>query len=384
MKAIKSLLIIVMLFIGTISFAQSHNTATGSNCKYAKNRCTNMEGCPQCAACNTDDKKEKEAKVAEVKKRNDKIWADAKIKKDAEQKAYRDKLAADEVKRKAESGNVVINGQSENKIKKVVSEKKTIIAKNNGSGRYLSINANGSFMDAITKENLPYNNSLKYRSIQSVIIDQDSISRNKFPKNTAVVILEEEVSQENNKNYYSGGTPSTYYVSDLVDENQQRLLNSNSICHIEHFYGDWFLIGYNFINGKLGIGLDFETAKLYNRKTKVYIEIIEKSYNDLVPIWMIRGHGRERIVNDNYHYMKGLYDKYYLDYGGKIREYDRSDADLLLDSKLGGTDKWKAFLSVHPVRSKSDRSNDVIIYYLDISDKIQKLTISKDDSWKLR
>jgi Skp family chaperone for outer membrane proteins len=92
MKAIKSLLIIVMLFIGTISFAQSHNTATGSNCKYAKNRCTNMEGCPQCAACNINDKKEKDAKAEEIKKRNEKIWADAKAKKDAEQKAYQDKI----------------------------------------------------------------------------------------------------------------------------------------------------------------------------------------------------------------------------------------------------------------------------------------------------
>jgi Skp family chaperone for outer membrane proteins len=104
MKAIKSLLIIVMLFIGTISFAQSHNTATGSNCKYAKNRCTNMEGCPQCAACNINDKKEKDAKAEEIKKRNEKIWADAKAKKDAEQKAYQDKIdkeAADK-KRKNE------------------------------------------------------------------------------------------------------------------------------------------------------------------------------------------------------------------------------------------------------------------------------------------
>jgi hypothetical protein len=119
MKAIKSLLIIVMLFIGTISFAQSHNTATGSNCKYAKNRCTNMEGCPQCAACNINDKKEKDAKAEEIKKRNEKIWADAKAKKDAEQKAYQDKIdkeAADK-KRKEENGKIILTNQSNSDIK---------------------------------------------------------------------------------------------------------------------------------------------------------------------------------------------------------------------------------------------------------------------------
>jgi len=115
MKTIKILLFLAALFIGTISFAQSHNTTVGSSCKYAKNRCTNMEGCPQCAACNADDKKEKEAKVAEVKKRNEKIWADAKAKKDAEQKAYQDKIAADEKKRKSESGEVLINAQPASK-----------------------------------------------------------------------------------------------------------------------------------------------------------------------------------------------------------------------------------------------------------------------------
>ena len=92
MKIIKSFLLVICLFVGVVSYAQSHNTAAGSACKYAKNRCTNMEGCPQCAACNLDDKKEKDAKVAEVKKRNDKIWADAKAKKEVEQKAYQDKI----------------------------------------------------------------------------------------------------------------------------------------------------------------------------------------------------------------------------------------------------------------------------------------------------
>ncbi|WP_034917643.1 hypothetical protein [Gillisia sp. CAL575] len=104
MKSIKALSMMIILLVGPMAFAQSHNITAGSACKYAKNRCTNMEGCPQCATCTTEDKKEKEAKVAEVQKRNEKIWAEAAAKKEAEQKAYEAKLASEatENKRKEE------------------------------------------------------------------------------------------------------------------------------------------------------------------------------------------------------------------------------------------------------------------------------------------
>jgi len=118
MKIIKSFSLIICLFVGVVTYAQSHNTTAGSACKYAKNRCTNMEGCPQCAACNLEDKKEKDAKVAEVKKRNDKIWADAKAKKDAVQKAYQDKINKQAADKKRKEEQDLADKKASDKLRK--------------------------------------------------------------------------------------------------------------------------------------------------------------------------------------------------------------------------------------------------------------------------
>ena len=139
MKTIKSLVVLTLLLFSTITFAQSHNFDVNYNCKLNKKNSLNTEKYP-CPACEANDKKEKEAKEAEVKKRNEKIWADAKVKKDAEQKAYQDKIAADEVKRKAESGNVLINAQPSSKtISNIptMNGKTTVLSKKNFSSSTL-------------------------------------------------------------------------------------------------------------------------------------------------------------------------------------------------------------------------------------------------------
>ncbi len=109
------IILTLLLLVNTIGFAQSHDMSAGSTCKLIKTSVnTESHICPACAA---NDKKEKDAKIAEVKKRNDKIWADAKIKKDAEQKAYQDKLAAEafEKKQKEKEGKLIITN-SKNEI----------------------------------------------------------------------------------------------------------------------------------------------------------------------------------------------------------------------------------------------------------------------------
>lgn len=118
----KNLIIITFLLLGINSYGQSHNTTTGSACKFAKNRCTNMEGCPQCAACNAEDKKEKDAKAAEVKRRNDKIWADAKAKKDAEDKAYRDKIAKEAAYKKRKEEQAIADKKASDELNKKYQE----------------------------------------------------------------------------------------------------------------------------------------------------------------------------------------------------------------------------------------------------------------------
>lgn len=79
-----------------------HNTREGSACKYAKNRCTVGEGCPICRACDVENEKERQAKIAEDRRRDAVIAAESKIKLEAEQKAAKEKL-----KKELEASNKV-------------------------------------------------------------------------------------------------------------------------------------------------------------------------------------------------------------------------------------------------------------------------------------
>jgi hypothetical protein len=261
-----------------VTYAQSHNTAAGSACKYAKNRCTNMEGCPQCAACTSEDKKEKDAKVAEVKKRNDKIWADAKAKKDAEQKAYQDKLDADnaEAKRKSESGNVLINGQKTILTKTIIIPKKIGIANDNtimyGAGSYdILYQTFKGFKDeqgAILLENKDWAGTYN--------LCDKSLTQSCIKGNLGIVKIGDF------KHYWE---PNTYHY-DIVNPKGEYLFNDKSIKSIEHINDGWLLIGnfnsqnnflYN-LDTKTKIKLENITEDpIYNRAIEVYLPLFEST-----------------------------------------------------------------------------------------------------------
>lgn len=235
MKIIKSFLLVICLFVGFVTYAQSHNTTAGSACKYAKNRCTNMEGCPQCAACSTEYKKEKDAKIAEVKSRNDKIWADAKAKKDADQKAYQAKLDADNAKRKEESGNVLINAQKTSKKEDIVKPKETEVKKSSSSmkfmvsdGRFKFHDGNGVYIES-NNPNYKYPNN----TFGTGKIEGTSIAFYLYPAETGIV------SYNGVQNEYCNGQNTLYY--DIVDYKLNTLFKDKSIHYIEHFYENWFL-----------------------------------------------------------------------------------------------------------------------------------------------
>ncbi len=280
MKIIKSFSLIICLFVGVVTYAQSHNTTAGSACKYAKNRCTNMEGCPQCAACTSEDKKEKDAKIAEVKRRNDKIWADAKAKKDAEQKAYQAKLDADnaEAKRKEESGNVVINAQPtsttvRNQTQKPKYENAVYqnncfynVTKTNQSGYrtldYIYFTENSTGFKINEKSILNNNEFAGYFGI-------DSISNGKnFPPNIGIVRLHKKRTvPPGNGRKVSIEAP----IYDLVNSKGDRLFNDDKITVIMHFVDDYFIIGrgeYSYIWYDVGYGTFTERVEIYNLTTK--------------------------------------------------------------------------------------------------------------------
>jgi hypothetical protein len=369
MKTIKTLLIIVTLIISTVSFAQSHNTTVGSTCKYAKNRCTNMEGCPQCAACNINDKKEKDAKAEEIKKRNEKIWADAKAKKDAEQKAYQDKLAADEVKRKAESGDVVINAQPNNILKPASPKKESKKNDHNPNiVRMYGFDTNDFFRIIDSEEQIHLGKGQKIRS--NNIINGDYGLAFEFPPNTGIITIE--------KPGYCNGY--RYSNDDLVDEKLNRLLKNDSIQYIEHFYGDWFFIGYwpceN--NGDYN-GYRFNKVKFYNTKQKIFMDLQIESSLFLKPqsTEYLYGKGRGTLVSHNDWYFKGFSDNpRNLPFGKLFRHYGY---DLFYDKISGGEDKWKAAITLFIRRSKDENDYYYLIYLMNEKGEIKKYNVDKTE-----
>ena len=63
------IILTLLLLVNTIAFAQEHNMGAAFNCKLKKGN-FNTESYP-CPACAANDKKEKDAKNAEIKRRND-------------------------------------------------------------------------------------------------------------------------------------------------------------------------------------------------------------------------------------------------------------------------------------------------------------------------
>ena len=122
MKKIKILLIVFLSVFSLNIYAQSHNLAPYSTCRYAKKMKGSSEGGGGCAACDVLIKKEEAAKKVEDKKRYDKMMLDiaaekAKKKADdaAKQKAFEEKqrIAREEEKaRELTVGNAPSTGSS--------------------------------------------------------------------------------------------------------------------------------------------------------------------------------------------------------------------------------------------------------------------------------
>ena len=247
------------------------------NCKLNKKNWQNSEKL-SCPACEANDKKEKEAKEAKVKKRNEKIWAYAKAKKDAEQKAYQDKIAADEVKRKAESGDVVINAQPIKTIEKneTTSLKKAENTNNNtimyGAGYYDDLYQTfKGFKDeqgATLLENKDWSGTYN--------LCAKSLTQSCIKQNLGIVKI-------GDFNHY--WHQNTYYY-DLVNTKGEYLFKDKTIKSIEHLIDGWLLIGnfnsqdnylYN-LDTKTKIKLENMTEDpRYNRAIEVYLPLFHNT-----------------------------------------------------------------------------------------------------------
>jgi len=237
-----------------------------------------------------NDKKEKDAKIAEVKRRNDKIWADAKAKKEADDKAYRDKIDKENTEAKLKSGNVLINAQPTSTIGKIQSEKPKAVnavykkdyfynvIKTGQSGGYRTLDylyftKNNTGFKINGKSILDKNEFASYFAIDSISNGEN------FPPNIGIVRLHQtRTIPPGDGRKVSIEAP----IFDLVDSNGKRLFNDDEITLIMHFVDDYFIIGrgeYFHIWYDVGYGTFSDRVEIYNLTTKKSFVLDKQTYS---------------------------------------------------------------------------------------------------------
>ncbi|WP_339660810.1 hypothetical protein [uncultured Polaribacter sp.] len=368
------IILTLLLLVNTIAFAQEHNMGAAFNCKLKKGN-FNTESYP-CPACAANDKKEKDAKNAEIKRRNDKIIADAKAKKETDDKAYRDKLAADKLKEGA--GNVLINAQ-----KKAVNEDLIKINKSeiidNSNLKYMVSDGASKFHDGkgvYIKSNNP-NYKFPNNTFGTHKIEGTSIANYLYPAETGIV------SYNGVQNEYCNDQNTLYY--DIVDYKLNTLFNDESIHYIEHFYENWFLIGYLPCNNyeKEYWSIKLMSIKLYNVKTKKFNEI--KIENPFIELSLTDNKGKSsdgKLVFHNCFYKTGEYNKLNRPIGSP--GYDNTEIkhgyyELLFDKLSGGNNMWKSGALIRIKKSSNKEDYYYLVYFIDKDLNFKTFSIDKSE-----
>ncbi|GAB2965433.1 hypothetical protein GCM10027048_38950 [Hymenobacter coalescens] len=365
------LLLTSVLSYGQNAKATHNSNQPNSTCKYAKNRCRNAEGCNTCFACIAEEDKaraaKEEARQKQAKASYEKSRAEAAVAAAAAKK----KRAEDDAR--ANAGKVYINGDGPTKGGAVPTKP----AKPALGGQKVYIIGNGRLYNGTTNDEIPAPENMYYEARIGAgsldynrVIDPTNVQY-EFPANTAVVQFRNINATMENHPFGDMANGQSYPVWDILDKDHKRTFNSNSVAHIDHLYGNWFIIGYDFKN-RFNFG--FVSAKLYNVATKQYIDIPER----VTPIGAVhlrefKSHGMTLLGRAyNYHYISGKFSTT----TPQGHPVTREEADQAIDGLLGGPSKWKAFVVV----STGPRGVDMpgVVYYVDENNKIQKATASAD------
>ncbi|MGV3540266.1 MAG: cell envelope integrity protein TolA [Rufibacter sp.] len=377
----KQLIILILVLVNLNEvYAQTTHNINCSSCAYSKNRVkdasrigTANETC-SCVPCREKRNKEKAAKQAEIKRRQDVIADKIKAEKDARDKAF----AAEQKKKqeessKAKSGELLINAQPT----KAVAQKQEKKATNIGSQRFMQgSNGNWEFYNE-NSEKIVRPNAEKLRPIHRAYgtfrIEGKSIARYLHPAEIGVIAY-----FNNNPVKYCNGSGLNQW--DIVDYNWKPLFNDESVHFIEHFYENWFLIGYlpceNYESGHTG---RYKSLKLYNVSSKMFIDVkTDLSYFmiDLVGTNGTYHKGDGMAIFHNPHYLTGEYSDTNLA-GEKIKH---GGCELLFDERLGGTGSWKAGF-IYYVRNSSSNPNDGyhVCYLMNKDNKFTSFTITSKE-----
>ncbi len=362
---------------------QSHNTNC-PQCAYSKNKVkdptkigTADESCG-CTACGEKKKKEKTAKQAEKKKRQDLLASKHKAEKEAKQKAFlAEQKRKQEEASKPKSGEVVINAQPKSMVTSKPDRKK-------------SADTNGKFLRGadykLYNENLeeiqrPADGDARIisRTFGTFRIDGKSIARYLHPAEIGVIQYQATSISKTCNGFHLNNW-------DIIDNHWQTLFNDETVNYIEHFYENWFLVGYlpcEEYKSKY-TNTFHKSVKLYNVSTQKFHEIKIDAPFFLIEITPTKGlhhNGDGMSVFHNKHYLSGAYNHEDVTttyvWGKSVKH---GAFELLLDDKSGGREFWKAGFIMYVRNSESNPNKGYYIgYIMDENNKFKSFAISGDE-----
>lgn len=362
MKSKILLTFFILMFTWLHIDAQAHDNSRGA-CKLFKNKA--IEEGASCPGCVAKDKKEQAARDVVNKKRQDIATAKANAERLAKETAYKKEMAERKAKEKVTEVKVVmpktskpVSASTKKTPMKASVKKDEILMISNRYGGFENVNG-----DVIIPKDAFFETfgAMYY----------DNINRYDFPKGVGIVALNDKMDQSRHPAY--NNKVSTYNVMDLIDSKSQRYFNSDAICLISHFFGDWFLIGYDYqeFNGPFN-SVKLGGAKLFNIRNKkeftlpvspfdngVYLKHANYEYLATVNL--------EKVLYKNPDYISGTY---------VSTNKDRRLHEKLLDISTGGSENWKAFISLSVSPSRSQTESRII--YLSNADEIKEITITNE------
>jgi hypothetical protein len=373
MKRILLLLCITIYSIMTATAQAQHNTNC-MRCKYSKNyignrkpgdavkgRALNECGCP---ACGEKAQKEHTARQAEEKRRVDETIAKDKAAAAARKKAFEEQQQKKQQEAKtAKSGEVLINRQAPatipaEQIQKPAPSGTRFMRGNAGSPHLYA--EEGEIMRPERDGQLPI-----YQAHGASPIRGTKIARYLHPEETAVIRYTSDPLNVCNGYYQESW--------DIINYDWEPLFKNVDIHYIEHFYGDWFLIGYQPCEAyeREYSSIFVQALKLYNVATKKFEDIniqydITKLGLQTGTTQALRHNGDGNAVFHNRVYMTGVY---------KEEDWIKHGAyELLFDEETGGKDGWKAAVSFDVYTPSSPKTNTRIVYLLDKNDQFKGFT----------
>lgn len=364
-----------LLFAVTKVNAQAHNLKPGW-CKYAKKvkgQARDESASAECQVCKKENEKEQIARAAEDKRRNDVVVAKAKADKIAKDAAYNKAQA--ELAEKNKVTEVAVTMPKSTVTKNATLNKK-IGQQPNKSTRFMSGHAYNFFNENGDIKPSPDAPKLNIeKCLGTYKVDGKPVARYLHPAEIGVILYE-------SRNEYCNGYGLRYF--DIVDYDIKPFFSDKSMHHIEHFYGNWFVIGYlpceSYIQSNSGNSGRFTSLKLYNVVTRKFknIEINESfSYLNLISCqYSSYHHGRGDLVFHNRFYESGEY-KTESESGTKLAN---GSYELLIDKLTGGNDMWKAAICVRV--SKSLNNYNYTIYLMSKNNEFTSFTVDATEFHK--